>query len=195
LRLFVAIELDEAVRSQLLKVRRSLEACCANVKWVRPELLHVTVKFLGEVPDPRVVEVSEAVSRAAAMTKESFEFPLSTCGCFPPRGAVRVIWAGDSAANEPLAACVNAVETELGKIGQPRETRPFSAHVTLGRVNEDRSRGAIRTAVEGCTMARASQEVSSLVLMSSALSRGGPTYSVVSRARFGEGSPIGSKGT
>ena len=191
MRLFVAIELSEEVRAAIHEVQRSLGRECGDVRWVRADLMHLTVKFLGEVPDSQVVAVSRAVAEAAG-SSSPFELSVSQCGCFPERGAVRVIWAGGQRAGAPLLAHVAAVEKAAEAIGFPPEPRPFSPHVTLGRVKGDRSRGKIRSAVEAARMREASQWVSSVSLMSSALSGGGPTYSVVSRSQFGQGPSVGS---
>jgi 2'-5' RNA ligase len=81
-----------------------------------------------------------------------------------------------------LLRCVEAVETDLEAVGFERERRRFSAHITLGRLREDRSAGSLRGAVEATNLEAIDQDVTSLVLMSSILSPKGPTYSIVSRA-------------
>lgn len=191
MRLFVAIELDDTVRTALARVQTSLADSCPGVRWVRPELLHLTVKFLGEVPDGQVMEAARAVERAGAAC-EPFDLAASICGCFPERGAVRVVWVGHPQPNDALAACVNAVEEQMAAAGFPPEARAFSPHITLGRVNEDRTRGRLRTEVQAMKLKPLSQTVNSLTLMSSVLGRGGPSYSAVSKSKFGE-LPSGSQ--
>lgn len=191
MRLFVAIELNDVVRAALARVQKSLADSCPGVRWVRPELLHLTVKFLGEVPGGQVMEVVQAVEQAGAAC-EPFDLAASVCGCFPERGSVRVVWAGHPQANTRLAACVEAVEGQMAAIGFPREGRAFSPHITLGRVNEDRSRGEIRKKVAAAKMEPVAQIVRSFTLMSSVLGRGGPSYSAVSKSKFGE-PPSGSQ--
>jgi 2'-5' RNA ligase len=188
--LFIAIELDENFRRTLSAVQAELKKKGGDVRWVRPELMHLTIKFLGEVPDAQVADVGQAVLRAARRA-ERFELAASQCGCFPQRGPVRVIWAGNEAAPPGLLSCISAVEAELEALGFPREQRPFSPHITLGRVQMDRSRGQLRSAVQSASLEAVSQEVSSIVVMSSVLARTGPTYTVVSRAKFSGKSPDG----
>jgi 2'-5' RNA ligase len=180
----VAIEFSDRVRSVLEQVQAALRPKCDGVRWVRPEQLHVTAKFLGEVKDAKVVAVTEAVARAAEQAA-SFNMEASGCGCFPPRGPVRIVWAGLREETGALTRCVEQVEEELGRIGYPRERRPFSPHVTIGRVRDDRSRGGIRSAAEAFTFDPAEQEVSSITLMSSVLSPTGPTYTGVSKVDLG----------
>ena len=99
---------------------------------------------------------------------------------------MRIVWAGLDEPSGALLQCAEAVEGELAQIGFARERRPFSPHITIGRVREDRSGGQIRAAAEGITLDAGDQSVASLTLMSSVLSPQGPTYSAVSRTNLGE---------
>jgi 2'-5' RNA ligase len=183
----LAIELTAEVRDALTDVQGALSRSCNGVRWVRPEQLHLTVKFLGETLAGEVTRVSEAVARSAARSRV-FEMQLTECGCFPPRGPVRIVWVGTHEPSGSLQECVNAVEEEMEGIGFPRESRPFSAHLTIGRAAEGRSAGGIRTAVEGGKVKPVRQSVGELTLMSSVLSPKGPSYSVVTRSKLGAGS-------
>jgi 2'-5' RNA ligase len=139
------------------------------------------------VGDADVPGVCEAVQRAAAAS-QSLAMSVAECGCFPERGPVRIVWAATAEPSGRLAGCVEATERELESLGFAREARAFSPHITIGRVREDRSRGAIRAAVEAFGLAEAEaveQDVLSLTLMSSVLSPNGPTYSAASRAKLG----------
>ncbi|RME37523.1 MAG: RNA 2',3'-cyclic phosphodiesterase [Planctomycetota bacterium] len=184
-RLFIAIELDEAVRRELARVQETLKPACRGVRWVKPELLHLTIKFLGEVPDGDVTGVTTAVETAAGASG-GFDMDVGgSCGCFPPRGLVRVVWSSVTAEEGVLSRCVEHVERALEQAGFPRERKPFRPHITLGRVRYDDSRGAIRAAVEACTARTIGQRVDRLTVMSSVLSRGGPTYTPVARFDLG----------
>lgn len=184
MRLFVAIELSDTVRKSLVATQAGLKRKCPDVRWTQPEQLHLTVKFLGEVPESDVVAVSRAVSEAAAVSK-AFVMQVRECGCFPERGAVRIVWVGARSERGALAECVAAVEAQVEPLGFPREHRPFAGHITIGRVREDRSTGAIRSAVADLAQPILEQDVSSLALMSSELSPRGSAYTVISRAKLG----------
>ena len=184
MRLFVAVTLSDDVRAALTDAQNRLRETCQGVRWIPARQLHVTLRFLGEVPDPDVTGVAEAVARAASQAKP-FTMDLSGCGCFPPRGPVRIVWVGLREEGGALLRCAEAVERELESAGFPRERRPFSAHITIGRVREDRSHGQTRMAVEACAFGPVPQAVESITLMSSVLSPKGPTYTAVSTTNLG----------
>ncbi len=180
MRLFVAIELDKEIRTLLASAQKTFARACPGVRWVKPELQHITVKFLGEVSDNGVPQVTQAVA-AAASQSAPFDVAIDGCGCFPPRGPVRTVWADARDTSGALTQCVQRVEDELEKVGFPCDTKPFRGHITLGRVKFDQSGGSIRSAVEAHSLPVTTQHVASLTLMSSVLSSGGPTYSPVGR--------------
>ncbi len=169
----------------LARLQAALRPECDGVRWILPARVHLTVKFLGEVPDQNVNQVAEAVARAATRTA-AFDIRIAGCGCFPRRGPARIVWAGVEDASGVLLQCVEAVEAELEPVGFPRERNPFSPHITIGRVREDRSGSRLRSVVQGHAFESAGQAVSSISLMSSVLSPKGPTYTAVSIGSLGE---------
>ena len=132
LRLFVACELSDAVRDGLRRIQddlRRLEA--GRLRWARPESIHVTLKFLGDVDEARVEEISSALADAI----EPFELRLQPAALGSFGGArLRVIWVGLQGDVEPLASLAGRVEAALTPLGFPQERRPFAAHLTLARV-------------------------------------------------------------
>lgn len=184
MRLFVAIVLDERVRARLAAVQDRLRNKCPGVRWVRPELVHLTLKFLGDVGDGDVSSVVDSVALAAE-TCEPFDMKVADLGCFPERGPVRIIWAGVRVETGALLRCSEAVEGALELCGFQRERRSFSPHLTLGRVREDRSGAGLREAVAGKELPETMQPVASITLLSSVLSPSGPTYKPVSVAKLG----------
>jgi 2'-5' RNA ligase len=178
LRLFVAILLEERVRAALSKVQQRLGGACEGVRWVKPEQLHLTVKFLGDVEASAVTGISEAMAAAAAEA-EPTSMTVSGAGCFPPRGDVRIVWAGASDPSNHLNAAVESIHHALQRLGFKPERRRWSPHITIGRVKFDRSGGRIRSAVAQASYPDIAQSVSSVTLMSSVLSPTGPTYESV----------------
>jgi 2'-5' RNA ligase len=134
-RLFIAVNVPPQVRREAWEAASALRQRRYPVKWVAPESLHVTVKFLGEVDDERAEQVVEALERAAAGAKP-FPLLISGFGAFPSLRHPRVVWVGCDAA-PPLELLQHRVECEMAEIGFPLEGRPFHPHITLGRARRD----------------------------------------------------------
>lgn len=186
MRLFVALLLGEWVRAGLARVQAKLARSCEMVRWIPSEQLHLTVKFLGEVAESDVTAVSEALARAS-LRAAPCTMEIACTGCFPSSGPVRIVWAGARDTPKALDQCVETVTSELAQIGFAPERRPWSAHITLGRVRDDRTGGRIRAAVDAMSLEAMEQPVEAVTLMSSVLSAKGPTYAVVSSASLGSG--------
>lgn len=185
MRLFVAILLSDEVRAALARVQKDIGRSCDGVRWVRQEQLHVTVKFLGDVPDGDVPSVSEAIARGAA-EGGPFSMTVEAAGCFPPRGGVRIVWAGATEPSNTMQRSVEAINGELEDLGFERERRAWSAHITIGRVKFDKSAGRTRSAVERVSYSGIDQAVDSVSLMSSVLGPNGPTYEQVFTCSLGK---------
>ena len=181
MRTFIAVELDDAIRSRLAEAQQQLRPVAgASVKWVKPELIHLTLKFLGEIDEGQVADVAEAMALAAAGAG-AFELSVAGLGAFPPRGAPRVVWAGVEP-HPALTALVERLEEGLEILGFARERRPYSPHLTLGRVKDPRGASALRGRLEaGAAMSFGARRVDDLVLMQSVLTTAGPTYTPLRR--------------
>jgi 2'-5' RNA ligase len=140
MRLFVAVEIDPSVTRALADFSATLRrtahdlAPAARIGWVRPEQLHVTSRFIGEVDDEKAAAIAGALLQELAVPP--FDLVVQGAGAFPERGAPRVLWAGIAAGDEGLAAVETEVSTRLAACGISREDRPYRPHVTLARVRE-----------------------------------------------------------
>ncbi len=143
-RAFIAIELDEPLLRRLsdLQARLKDDVPPGLVRWVRPEGMHLTLKFLGDVPRTRIEAIVEALQDASA-PHAPFTFSIAEMGCFPNPSRPRVIWVGVEEQSGALSALQRDVERAMGALGFEREKRRFSPHLTLGRV-----RGGSREALE-----------------------------------------------
>jgi len=182
--LFVAINFPETLRQSLWSATESLRAGVLPVRWVKPEAMHLTLKFLGEVGDERQGELVDALQRAAAASR-AVTVTVGDFGVFPDARRPRVLWAGVSP--EPgLELLQHHVEQEFGPLGFPPEGRPFRPHLTLGRVERDARAAAFR-GLDGL-LGRVSFEetvtVSSVELMRSTPTRTGAEYQLVSSGRL-----------
>ncbi len=180
-RLFIAIELNEAVRLALTRFQDKLKRRCEGIRWVRSDQLHLTIKFLGDVPDKEIDQVTQAMT-IAAHRAQPFCMTIESSGCYPRSGAPRVVWAGVTETTHALARCKDAVEAELVEVGFPQSHGTFSPHITLGRIKRDAWADRVRKTIESADYAPLSQPVNKLVLTSSVLSPQGPTYRTVASA-------------
>ena len=125
-RLFIAIDLPEAVKKNL----ESMSFGIPGARWVSPDQIHLTVRFIGEVDGAMFLDIKNAL---AEVKITPFDLQLKGVGHFPPRGAPRVIWVGLEK-SEQLQILRKKVDTALLKIGVEPERRKFSPHITLARL-------------------------------------------------------------
>ncbi len=188
MRLFVAVDLDEAVRQAASAVgdrlARALQKAAPGrtpgVSWVRAGNLHLTLRFLGEIEEFRAAAL---VARFAEPLRLSpFEIDLAGIGVFPAAGSPRVVWVGVTEGRPELVSLAASVEDRLDACGFGREPRQFQAHLTLGRCREPltpRARDVLVDHAEAVTVGRS--RVDHVMLMESQLSAGPPVY--IARAR------------
>jgi 2'-5' RNA ligase len=172
--LFLAIELSDELRAGLSRVRRQLEGRLSGWRWVRPENIHLTLRFLGEVPDDRVARHHGAWRHAAAGCSP-VRLEIGGAGVFPPRGVPRILWCGVSAHHPPgeIARLAAAMEDAARAEGFAPERRPFRPHLTLARAR----RGERPTAPAGDSVGLLGEvEAREVVLFRSRLSPHGATY-------------------
>ncbi|MHC4157569.1 MAG: RNA 2',3'-cyclic phosphodiesterase [Planctomycetota bacterium] len=136
MRVFVAIDVDDEIKKALgdlqERLRNSVDIKKGDVKWVRPENVHLTLKFLGEIKDEKVVEVCNIVESVASRHK-GFELDIESVGYFGG-GSARVLWVGTGVGSDNLRQLAEELEQELASAGWPRENRKFSSHLTLCRI-------------------------------------------------------------
>ena len=183
-RAFIAVDISSEARDALAEVQRSLQGQgVTSVRWVRPEGVHLTLKFLGEIDSVAVGGIMDGLKRAAKGIG-----PLNLClgeiGAFPSVGAPRVIWVGMEGDLERLRALQGQIDEEMHSAGGfPREGRPFAPHLTLGRMRENATGGERRGAGEALTQvaleSAVSWEVKEVNLMRSTLTPQGAVYDVL----------------
>jgi 2'-5' RNA ligase len=144
-RTFIAIELDETINAALTDLQEQLKAKAprGSVRWVRPEGIHLTLKFLGDVPVSRIEVVEQTLAQACAGFP-AFSFSVGELGCFPNPRRPRVVWVGVQEESGTLKRLQKAVEDGMAKLGFAPEGRRFHAHLTLGRTQRRASSGDVR---------------------------------------------------
>lgn len=178
LRTFIAIELPAPHREALARLQDQLRRPGDAVRWVRPESLHLTLKFLGDVARSRIPQLTEALAAVARQTAP-FSLALGTLGAFPSPERPRVLWIGLSGDLVQLTALQQRIEAALAPLGFAPEERPFTPHLTLGRVAAPRNAPAPSFA--GLLRSHAAAPtppilVEAFALMSSTLTPSGAIY-------------------
>ena len=148
-RTFIAILIPDKTRRALAECIQQLSGLAPQgVRWVDPEGIHLTLRFLGDIPVERVEHVL-AAQGVAAGSGEPFSLQLSGLGMFPNSERPRV-WAGVSGDMGALRLLQEEVEAQLERVGFPRDRRPFAPHLTLGRIR-DRASSAERKRIAAAT--------------------------------------------
>ena len=137
IRAFIAVELPPAAKLELARVGEGLPARVpeGSVRWVKPELMHVTLCFLGETAVSKLDAICQLMD-AAAQKQPEIKLRLNGTGCFPNANRPRVIWVGLAGQVAELAALKLDLDTGLEPLGWKMEKRPFAPHLTLGRVKD-----------------------------------------------------------
>lgn len=184
MRLFIGLKLPQKQKARIHRATRPLREGDLPVRWVEPDNLHVTLKFLGEVRKDLIPAIEGALGRVTTATR-AFTANVGGFGAFPTVRRPRVIWVGVEATAE-LRCLKQDLEWAFGDIGFEVETRAFHPHVTLGRAREDSGAGAFRGLDRRLAQIDFGDElkVHTVDLMESRLSSAGPRYRVVSGARL-----------
>ncbi|MFB3816244.1 MAG: RNA 2',3'-cyclic phosphodiesterase [Candidatus Methylomirabilales bacterium] len=179
LRLFVAVTLPDAVRARLARAQERLRAVQADVSWVKPENIHLTLKFIGETEVKRLPRIQAALQGVGAEVA-AFALMLAGVGTFGGR-VPRVVWAGTAEGAEALATLAGRVDDALGRVGIAKERRAFSPHATLGRVRSPRNAEALVAAAAALDETFGRVAVGEFVLMQSRLHPQGSVYTPLDR--------------
>jgi 2'-5' RNA ligase len=186
IRTFVALGLDQAIRDRTVALQDTLAQTGAEVKWVEPENLHVTLLFLGEVDEREVLDVCRAVGDCAS-ARAPFALSVEKTGSFPNPRRPRTLWVGVGEGTQEVVALHDALESVLLDLGcYRREDRQYTPHITLGRVRSEQPNQKLVAALakhsgwQGGRMV-----VREVQVLSSELHSEGPVYTVLSRGRFG----------
>ena len=186
-RVFCAVELPQTARSLVLAhiARLKEKVPHAKASWARDANLHLTLKFLGEIPTASVADFAKAVSLAVNQV-QPFSIRLEHTGIFPTRGQARVLWLGINDLSTKLAQLHAHLEDESARVGFAKETRPFHPHLTIARLRQADAARALATAHKQMKFDPLEIAVAELLVIRSELSSEGAKYTVVSRhALFG----------
>lgn len=176
IRAFIAVELPDALRQEVASLQNDLQSAGADIKWVETNNLHLTLKFLGNIEEAQVPALKEALE-TATRPLTPFTLHLEGIGAFPRTTSPRVVWVGVTEGEKPLVELAQAVGNACSGLGFPAEDRPFSAHLTIGRV---RSRDRLAPLIKKLQVAEfrggTPAPIGKVILFQSTLSPHGPAY-------------------
>lgn len=190
LRCFIAVEIPLSVTESIARVTDDLKKTGGDVRWVRPDNIHLTIKFLGQTDESIVPAIKNALLEKL-VPYQPFYITIAGAGYFPDNRRPRIIWIGIEP-EEQLPGLLRDVEETMFSLGFPREKKPFSGHLTIGRVRSPRrifeTVAVLDTFTGHCF---GSVEVNKIDLMSSILKPAGAEYSTLAEIPFGRRKDVG----
>jgi len=184
MRTFIAIELSEEIRKKIWAMIEELKGVSAPVKWVEQDNLHITLKFLGEVPDKEIDNLI-SLSTDAAEGVKPFAAEFAGVGTFPGGHHPRVIWVDTVKGREEQGDIASSLEEKLSNAGFRSEEREFKPHITVGRVREDKGLAKLLSKLEGLRGTNFGEmKIDHVNIMKSRLSPKGPTYEIIKSIRL-----------
>jgi RNA 2',3'-cyclic 3'-phosphodiesterase len=179
-RVFCAIDLPTDLKQKLaIHIEQLKKETGVKGGWTRPENIHLTIKFLGNLEVSDVQKLSQAAARAVK-SLAPFQLTAEHCGAFPMHGPPRVLWIGITDSSAQLARLYERLDEECAAVGFPKETRPFHPHLTLARIRHAANARALAAAHRALDFAPGEFEVSGLLVMRSELGNEGSKYTTVS---------------
>ena len=175
LRVFICIELPEQIREHIAELQGQLKPLGNGVSWTRPEGIHLTLKFLGDVESDQINAIAEAVELASRVGGP-FPVTVSGTGGFPSLIRPRVLWVGITERSGRLGQIQSQIDRELARLGYPREQRRFLPHLTLGRVKAPDSVKEICMEMQRRGFAPMTYSVHGIIVMRSDLKPDGAIY-------------------
>jgi RNA 2',3'-cyclic 3'-phosphodiesterase len=183
-RTFIAVEIDSTIRAKAGELIDILRAAEADVKWVDVQNLHITLQFLGEVPEQLIADTCKAVEKGAAQV-QAFDLEIGTAGAFPNSNRPRTLWIGANAGSQQMAELHEFVALELAELGFSEEDRKFQTHLTIGRTRSGKNVAELgRLLKQHADFKAGRMQVEKATVFSSRLQKGGPIYEVLDAARL-----------
>lgn len=182
-RAFIAFETPEEIRKEVRAAQSKLLSAGAEVRWEPPDKYHVTIKFLGNVPEAALPAVL-SLTGAAVGRFRTCQVVYQTPGCFPNPRNPRVIWIGCRNDDGTLASLKGELDRVLTPLGFEPEDRDFHPHLTLGRVRGGRNIGDLISIMNNLNFEPRTATIDSIVVMKSDLRPGGSIYTSLQRTRL-----------
>ena len=183
-RSFIAIKLPEEIKNKISDLQKTLRGTGADVKWVSPESIHLTLKFLGNIEKTQIEEILSAIKKSSAKIKP-FPIEIKSTGVFPKIEYPRVVWIGVKEETKVLLVLQQKIEENLLPMGFEKEGRDFTPHLTLGRVKSQKGKEKlISLLLQSKDISFGKFEVTEINLMQSILEPAGAEYSSLGRVEL-----------
>ena len=179
IRAFIAIEPSLEVKNELVRIIDILKRADGKVKWVTPENMHLTLKFIGNIKEDEIVGINKKIEAISGKFR-SFEFDIDSIGSFPDWRSSRVVWVGIDRGQKRLKTLVDSVEAGMEELGFEKEKQEFKAHLTLGRVKYIKNKKQFEQIAALIKVNRVSTRVSGISLFKSMLMPKGVIYTKLS---------------
>lgn len=185
MRAFIAIALPKEIQEKLALLQNKLRKTGADVKWVSPANIHLTLKFLGEIDIEQLSQIS-GILESVAKDHSTFLMRLGQVGAFPRPDSPRVIWIGLDHGDKETETIAEELEEKIEKLGIPKEDRPFSSHITIGRTRSTLNRlnlvRELKNSRDPLGIGITEFTAEKITLFKSVLSPKGPTYEALKEA-------------
>ena len=181
LRTFIAIELTREIQDVLKTTQEALRKSGGDVKWVKPENIHLTLKFLGELTENKI-DLVKAAMRKSLIGFKNFSFQLDVVGAFPKIENPKIIWVGISTGKLEIGQLVTTLGNNLESLGVEKEERDFAPHITIGRLRSSVNRFALTQMIKNHLLPpHLEQKAGQVILFKSTLTSQGPIYEAIEK--------------
>jgi len=185
IRTFISIDLPEGIKEGISGLQGRLKRDECHIGWVRPEAIHLTLKFLGEIDEKKIPEI-ETATRKAIQGYTPFFLRIMGLGVFPNLKRPRIIWLGINGEGDNLLRLQSRIEEEMEKIGHAAEKRAFKPHLTIGRVRDPSGLKGLIDAIESeREIELGGFKAEEVLIMRSDLRPEGSIYARLFEIRFG----------
>lgn len=182
IRTFIAVELPREIQDKLGQLQTDFKASMPDVRWTKHGNIHLTLKFLGDVPLSKIDKIGEAL-REVAVRFSSFTMSLAGIGAFPNSRKPRIVWVGVKKGADELTEIARAIESSMKRLGFSMEKRSFSPHLTVGRIRQLKNPAAMTEALDKSAVGELGEfTVERISLIKSQLDSAGSIYTTLAEA-------------
>ena len=183
IRTFIALELSHEAKQELARLEETFRQADADARWVNPESIHLTLKFLGSISEEKIPGIMARLEGIAS-GETPFYMTLDSAGVFPKWDRAKVLWAGIGKGARRIKDIADKVSASMEVEGFEKESREFKSHVTIGRMRSAKNKDKLREIVESTKVNPVSSRISSIILFRSDLSKAGAQHTPLAMCKF-----------